>query len=585
MKQLQLPHGATGISEARLDSWGECGNGWIAGVGWMPAALDPLSNNANGIVHFRGGSAGGRLLFCLGAPGLKREIAGHSFIVAVEGTAAGKDLVAIDVWDGSQARRLPADDAVHVAGDVIRSLVRALLTTSAAGSEERNAITSAIAGAAERPVVGAGDLMLRIRLEIEGSFPILPDGLLLHGWLLDPTEGVVRLRLRSGSKVTDLTPERRLPIRRRDLIDSVAGLHGIDDPHIGFLAYFPSCLTPGEPSFLEIETRGGEVATQPIPVPDYATGSAIRKILGLLDLPHGNISPIFDNVLGPVIAGLNSQRLALPVVYDERVFGEPDQTPLCSVIVPLYGRVDFMTHQISQFAEASPCRCEYIYVLDDPRLRLETEQLAVSLYARFGVAFRLLILSRNLGFAPAMNLGVEASRGEYICLLNSDVFATKGGWLDHLIMRLRADPTLGLVAPILLFEDGTLQHGGCQMRPRPEFGGWRFPHHEGKGRKPPEDSGVGLAEAVSGACMVMSRVVWSQVGGFDEGYPFGDFEDADLCMKLAQQGLGCGVDWGVRLYHLERQSQSRSGRWRQHLTVFGAWLFHTRWRHRLAVAA
>ncbi|MGG5890616.1 glycosyltransferase family 2 protein [Falsiroseomonas sp. HC035] len=570
---------------ARLESWGECGNGWLAATGWMPDAGIAAPGAAQGIVHFRGGSAGGRLLLGIGAPGMRRGLAGHSFVVAIAGVAVRADLVAMDIWDGSQAHRLPGEDAAHVAADVIRVLARAILATSGAAPEDRAEIAAALAEPQQRPAVDVADLMLRIRLEIEGSFTIQPDGLLLQGWLLDPTEGIAELRLRSGDRVTPLSRERRLPIRRRDLVESVAVPQGIDDPHLGFLAYFPAALTPGAPSFLEIETRGGELARYPIPAPGYAAGAAIRRILGAVDLPHGDVAPLFDNVLGPVIRGLNRQRLALPVTFDERIFGVPEREPLCCIVVPLYGRIDFMTHQLSQFAEAPPCRCEIVYVLDDPRLRAEAEQLAASLHARFGIAFRLLLLSRNVGFAPAMNLGVAASRAPYLCLLNSDVFATEAGWLEHLVLRLQADAGLGVVAPVLLFEDGTLQHGGCRMLPREEFSGWRFPQHEGKGRKPAAATGLAPAEAVTGACMVLSRLVWTQARGFDEDYPFGDFEDADLCMKLAEQGLRCGVDQDVRLYHLERQSQSRGGRWRQHLTVFGAWLFQMRWRHRFAVAA
>ncbi|WP_163525969.1 glycosyltransferase, partial [Klebsiella oxytoca] len=78
------------------------------------------------------------------------------------------------------------------------------------------------------------------------------------------------------------------------------------------------------------------------------------------------------------------------------------------------------------------------------------------------------VLERNVGFAPAVNVGVKASHGEYICVLNSDVFASTEGWLEQLVGRLEADTSLGIVSPILLFEDGTLQHGGCGLRRRPE---------------------------------------------------------------------------------------------------------------------
>jgi len=72
--------------------------------------------------------------------------------------------------------------------------------------------------------------------------------------------------------------------------------------------------------------------------------------------------------------------------------------------------------------------------------------------------------------------------------------------------------------------------------------------------------------------MVMRTDLARAVGGFDEGFVIGDFEDADLCLRLRARGLGCAVDPRAQLYHLERQSQGGyEGGWRQNLTLYNAW--------------
>jgi hypothetical protein len=77
--------------------------------------------------------------------------------------------------------------------------------------------------------------------------------------------------------------------------------------------------------------------------------------------------------------------------------------------------------------------------------------------------------------------------------------------------------------------------------------------------------------------MLMRRSLAERLGGFDEDYVIGDFEDADMCERLRADGLGLGVDHGVTFYHLERQSQAGPGlRWRQNLTTYNAWLFGQR---------
>jgi GT2 family glycosyltransferase len=63
----------------------------------------------------------------------------------------------------------------------------------------------------------------------------------------------------------------------------------------------------------------------------------------------------------------------------------------------------------------------------------------------------------------------------------------------------------------------------------------------------------------------------------------GDFEDSDLCLKLAERGKYCVVDPGVELFHLERKSQASSALgWRMNLTVYNAWQHERRWGETIA---
>lgn len=62
---------------------------------------------------------------------------------------------------------------------------------------------------------------------------------------------------------------------------------------------------------------------------------------------------------------------------------------------------------------------------------------------------------------------------------------------------------------------------------------------------------------------------YRQLGGFDELYVIGDFEDSDLCLKFIDKGLGIYITTDVVLYHLERLSQDLvdSGNWKFKLTL------------------
>ena len=140
---------------------------------------------------------------------------------------------------------------------------------------------------------------------------------------------------------------------------------------------------------------------------------------------------------------------------------------------------------------------------------------------------------------------------------------------------------VGIVGARLVYEDGTLQHDGCMFERLPEFGNWPFPMHPGKGRSIERKVDVADAAIVTGACMVIRRALAVDLGGFDEGYVIGDFEDADLCLRIVDKGLRCVVENRAELYHLERQSQNRQANaWRMNLTLYNAWHFQTRWHDR-----
>jgi GT2 family glycosyltransferase len=102
--------------------------------------------------------------------------------------------------------------------------------------------------------------------------------------------------------------------------------------------------------------------------------------------------------------------------------------------------------------------------------------------------------------------------------------------------------------------------------------------HDRKGWRPPPRGGLVQCAAITGACIVIDRALVRDLGGFDEDFVIGDFEDADLCLKLHERGLARAIDLDVHLYHLERQSQAGSDlRWRMNLTLHNAWVHERRW--------
>lgn len=418
-----------------------------------------------------------------------------------------------------------------------------------------------------------------VRLQIDEAIACGAHGLALVGWMLARPDVVRDMRVRCGDRIQPLDIRRCVWVNRPDVIDAVGAKEGYDDPLCGFVAFVPDVVEPGEPIYIEVRTGSLGVAYRNVALSTRTGLEAMKQLLGMFDLRFDDLAPAYDAVIGPAIRLLNERRLASqqpPAIID---CGPPPENPKFTVIIPMYGRIDLAESQMALLS-AHPVNAgvEFLFILDEPARKIEARRLWASIYARFRLPCRLVMLAKNVGYGPANNIGLGLARGQYVVFLNSDVFPDTPDWLERLSAWLQADPRLGAVGPLLLYEDGSVQHRGMFFERLPEFGNWWFCAHADKGRKVPDQEAVSTWPSITGACMMMERALALELHGFDEAYAIGDFEDADLCFRIRDRGLACAVDPSVRLFHLERRSQQSAAlSWRMNLTLYNAWLFQSRW--------
>ncbi|MBS0644392.1 MAG: glycosyltransferase [Proteobacteria bacterium] len=420
------------------------------------------------------------------------------------------------------------------------------------------------------------------RLEIDLALQCGPSGLVLSGWCAVPDSAIRDLRVLHGSRSSSIDLTRCIRIDRPDVVEAL-NQQGAGQIRCGFVAWVPDAIDPDrsvvdEKPVLEVELEGGRTSRRTISPAAPGGLAAIRQLLSIVDLPNGEVLSGFNNVLGPAAAALNAARLHVRTDFETIHYGTPPAKPRYSVIIPLHRRLDFVEYQLALFsAHPHYAQAEFIYVLDDPPLRREAQQSFPSIFTRFGLPFTTLLLEQNIGYAPANNIGLAAARGEHVVFLNSDVFPDTADWLQRLARRRTALPDTGIIGPLLVFQDGSIQHRGMSFRFDQEFNLY-LNHHIDKGRRPSPELDVAFHPAVTAACLMMPRALATRVGGFDEGYILGDFEDSDLCLRVQELGYRCAVDPTVRMFHLERQSQGASSQtWRRNLTLYNAWRHQARW--------
>lgn len=227
---------------------------------------------------------------------------------------------------------------------------------------------------------------------------------------------------------------------------------------------------------------------------------------------------------------------------------------LVSIVVPVFNKCDYTKQCIqSLYENASYPHFEVIVV--DNHSTDETPEFLVWAQGEYGI--RVIRNNRNLGFAKACNQGADAARGALLLFLNNDTIA-RPEWLEALVDVLTREPRVGIVGAKLLYPDGTIQHAGMVIADAPAP---LSPGHVHRGRPqdfPPANIQRDF-QAVTGACMLVRRNIFEEVGGFDEAY-VNDCEDVDLCFKVRQKGWRVVYTPKSVLVHLESVSDGRFDR-------------------------
>lgn len=309
----------------------------------------------------------------------------------------------------------------------------------------------------------------------------------------------------------------------------------------------------------------------------------IKEILQTVDVYKTDFAEKLAKEALPEIQKVWRAKQAKNNEFDVKLFGQICEAPIVSIIIPLYGRYDFMQHQLANFsADITMQAAEVIFVLDDPTLSREVLITAHGLFETFKFPFKLVLSERNRGFAGANNLGSEFATSKLLLLLNSDILPVKPAWLPAYLQQFSELENCGILGATLVYEDNTIQHAGMEFRQDSHYPGIWMNHHPYKGV--PLDL-VELQDAfqtasTTGACMLMSTSLYKELDGFDTMYVLGDFEDSDLCLKVKDKKFDIYVSGKVHFYHLERLSQDLvdGGDWKFKLTLANGVYQASKWR-------
>ena len=250
-----------------------------------------------------------------------------------------------------------------------------------------------------------------------------------------------------------------------------------------------------------------------------------------------------------------------------------------SFIIPLHGCLPLTQAMLASFVPSLPPGLAYEVILVDDCSTDGTREWLATLH---DPRVRVVLNEKNLGYGASNNRGAALATGEFLALLNNDLVLAPG-WLEPILRAHRwLGGLAGLVGNVQLnARTGALDHAGIYITAR-----GKPAHFRSLPRFSRFFTGLRRVPALTGACVVLRRSRWEQLGGFDPQFINGA-EDIDLCFRAAELGLVHAVALrSVVRHHVsaspgrklrdEENSFRLARKWRETLAR-SAHGFHRRW--------
>lgn len=218
----------------------------------------------------------------------------------------------------------------------------------------------------------------------------------------------------------------------------------------------------------------------------------------------------------------------------------PCETPLVSIVIPVYNQWQTTRACLIAIRE-NTATIPYEVIIADDGSQDDTRCLA-----ELAPGVHHIANTENLGFLRNCNKAALKARGKYLLLLNNDT-QVQADWLAPLLKLAEEDEHVGIAGPMLLYPDGRLQEaGGIIWR---DGSGWNYGRLDFPER--PEYNYLKETDYISGACILVRKSMWDEIGGFDERYAPAYYEDTDLAFEARRRGYKVLYQPLSRVVHLE----------------------------------
>ncbi|MBO8130497.1 MAG: glycosyltransferase [Candidatus Marinimicrobia bacterium] len=155
---------------------------------------------------------------------------------------------------------------------------------------------------------------------------------------------------------------------------------------------------------------------------------------------------------------------------------------------------------------------------------------------------KVILNNTNVGFSKGANQGLSFANGKYLMVINNDVLVPPE-WLEKMIKPFEIDESIGLVGPLTNWISGLQMVENVQYENPEDFEEYAMRISEARKYK------YTPRRRIAGFAMMINRRLYDAIGGFDENFVGGNYEDDDYCLRASKAGFKIVVAENVFMHH------------------------------------
>ena len=229
----------------------------------------------------------------------------------------------------------------------------------------------------------------------------------------------------------------------------------------------------------------------------------------------------------------------------------PDEGPSVTILIPTKNSFEILKNCI-QSLELTTYQNFEIVIIDNESDDPETLRF---LKECGHTVLKIASPPDGFNYSYLNNRAVDAVESEYVLFLNNDTQILSPTWLSEM-MGYAQIKGVGAIGARLLYPDGKLQHSGIIHG---YYKGMAGPAHKLLSSSKNGYLNYAFVSrnylAVTAACLLMPRQLFTDLEGFNEA-DFGvAYNDVDLCYRIIDRGLRCVYSAGSELMHYEGKTR------------------------------